>query len=158
MVAQSLWRDGDLAIENNHVRGDTFEYFRQPLAPHYLVRGVDRQIYSIHPVGLSVLAAPVYAAGGYRAVVALIVACATGASLLLWLFVRRRWSAAAATFAWLACGASAPFVFNSFTIYPEVPAALAAIAAYVLLTRPGGLVAHAGLALLVGPASASCRG
>ena len=59
-------------------------------------------------------------------------------------------SAAAATFAWLACGASAPFVFNSFTIYPEVPAALAAIRRAHALIRPGGLVAHAGLALACG--------
>ena len=32
VIAQSLWRDGDLAIENNHRRGDTFEYFKLPLS------------------------------------------------------------------------------------------------------------------------------
>ena len=33
VIAQSLWRDHDLKIENNHVRGDTYEYYRTPLQP-----------------------------------------------------------------------------------------------------------------------------
>ena len=49
----------------------TSEYFPLDLEPHYLTRGVDGEIYSIHPVGMPVLIAPVYAAGGYRAVVVL---------------------------------------------------------------------------------------
>ena len=32
VLAQSLWRDHDFKIENNHARGDTFEYYRLPLA------------------------------------------------------------------------------------------------------------------------------
>ncbi len=54
MIAQSLWRDGDLKIENNHTRGDYQEYFDRDLEPHYLTRGADSEIYSIHPVGLPV--------------------------------------------------------------------------------------------------------
>ncbi len=52
------------------------------------------------------------------------------ASTVLW-----RWasvttgSAGAATFAWAATSLTAPFLFNSFTVYPEIPAALAVIAA-----------------------------
>ncbi len=67
MIAQSLWRDGDLKIENNHTRGDYREYFfaNQDLAPHFLRRGVDEEIYSVHPIGMPVMVAPVYAAGGY---------------------------------------------------------------------------------------------
>ena len=84
VIAQSLWRDGDLTIENNHRRGDYTEYFRQPLEPHYLTRGKDGEIYSIHPVGLPVLLAPVYAAAGYRGVVVALIAMAAGAAALSW--------------------------------------------------------------------------
>ena len=49
MIAQSLWRDGDLKIENNHKRGDYSEYYTSDLEPHYLTRGTDGEIYSIHP-------------------------------------------------------------------------------------------------------------
>ena len=66
VIAQSLWRDGDLKIENNHQRGDYREYYDPDLEPHYLTRGTDREIYSIHPIGMSVLLTPVYAIGGYH--------------------------------------------------------------------------------------------
>ncbi|HUU33472.1 MAG TPA: hypothetical protein VMW48_05375, partial [Vicinamibacterales bacterium] len=61
VMAQSLWRDGDLKIENNHTRGDYREYFARDLDPHFLTRGVDREIYSVHPVGMPVLITPVFA-------------------------------------------------------------------------------------------------
>lgn len=84
VMMQSLWRDGDLRIENNHDRGDTREYFPRDLRPHYLTRGVDGEIYSVHPVGLPVLAAPVYAVGGYWWVVAMLILAAALAGLLVW--------------------------------------------------------------------------
>ncbi len=126
VIAQSLWRDGDLKIENNHERGDYREYFPQPLKPHYLTRGVDGEIYSIHPVGLPILLAPVYAAGGYHGVVMALIAMGAIAAGLAW-----RWianvvaSPEAATFAWAAVAVSTPFLFNTFTVYPEIAAALA---------------------------------
>src|SRR5262249_41090229 len=70
VIAQSLWLDGDFKIENNHTRGDYGEYFKQGLAPHYLTRGSDGEIYSIHPVGMPILMAPVYGLGRYRLLVA----------------------------------------------------------------------------------------
>ncbi len=139
VIAQSLWRDGDLRIENNHQRGDTLEYYPVHLAPHYLTRGTDGEIYSVHPVGLAVAAAPVYAAGGYRAVVAMLVALATLAGLLSWwLAWRVTGSALAATFGWAGAALGPPFVFNSFTVYPEIAGALMAIAAYglAMASRP----------------------
>jgi hypothetical protein len=128
VIAQSLWRDGDFRIENNHQRRDYAEYYRQPLEPHYLTRGQDGEIYSIHPVGLPILLAPVYAAGGYRAVVVVLLLMASAASAVAW-----RWtagvlgSATAATFAWGAVALSTPFLYNTFTVYPEIAAGLAAI-------------------------------
>ena len=130
VIAQSLWRDGDFKIENNHARGDYREYFRQPLEPHYLTRGKDGEIYSIHPVGLSLLLAPVYALGGYRAVVAALIAMAACAAALAWRWVAGvTGSGAAATFAWAAAALSAPYLFNTFTVYPEIAASLAVMIA-----------------------------
>jgi len=151
VLAQSLWRDHDFKIENNHARGDTFEYYRLPLQPHYLERGRDGEIYSIHPVGLAIVAAPIYAAGGYYGVVAFLVCCAAGAAAGLWLAaLRLTGSARAATLAWVGAAVSAPFVFNSITVYPEIPAAACAMAAYLIATRREGFGRRPGLAAACG--------
>jgi hypothetical protein len=139
IIAQSLWRDHDLKIENNHKRGDYREYFDRDLGPHYLVRGVDHEIYSIHPIGMPVLMAPVYALGGYDLVVWTMVTMASAAAAMLWLVARRATDdAGAATAAWAACCLNGVWVFNSFAVYPEVPAALAAIAGFALVQQPLG--------------------
>ena len=138
VIAQSLWRDRDFKIENNHLRGDYREYFGLDLAPHYLTRGVDNEIYSIHPVGMPILIAPVLATGGYPAVVVMFILMAALASALMWHAVVRATSAVgAATFAWAAVTATTPFLFNSFAVYPEIPAALAAIIALTVTFGDG---------------------
>jgi hypothetical protein len=133
IIAQSVWRDGDLRIENNHTRRDYDEYFNLDLTPHYLTRGVDGEIYSIHPIGMPVLVAPVYAAGGYEGVVLVFVLLGGAALTMAW---RLAWavtgSASAATFGWAVLAFGVPWVFNTFSIYPEVPAAFAVTAAYTL--------------------------
>ena len=149
VMAQSLWRDGDLKIENNHTRGDYQEYFQGELEPHYLTRGADSEIYSIHPVGLPVLMAPVYGAGGYQAVVFMLILMGATAAAIAW-----RWAmgtvntAGAATFAWAAIACSAPFLFNTFTVYPEIPAALAVMIALVTAVRTNP--AHPGITRWLG--------
>ena len=131
VIAQSLWRDGDLRIENNHTRGDYQEYFHRTLTPHYLTRGVDRQIYSIHPIGMPVLMTPVYALGGYDLVVYALLLLAAIAMTSAW---RLAWavtgSASAATFAWAVLALGPPWIFNTFAVYPEVPAACAVALAF----------------------------
>ena len=131
VIAQSLWRDGDLRIENNHTRGDYQEYFHRTLTPHYLTRGVDRQIYSIHPIGMPVLMTPVYALGGYDLVVCALLLLAAIAMTSAW---RLAWavtgSASAATFAWAVLALGPPWIFNTFAVYPEVPAACAVALAF----------------------------
>ena len=135
VIAQSLWRDGDLRIENNHTRGDYDEYFHRPLTPHYLTRGVDRQIYSIHPVGMPVLMTPVYALGGYDLVVWALLLLAAIAMTSAW---RLAWavtgSPSAATFAWAVVALGPPWIFNTFAVYPEVPAACAVALAFAWTT------------------------
>ena len=58
VIAQSLLKDGDLKIENNHRRGDYRAFFGGELRPDYLQRGRNGEIYSIHAPGLPVLVAP----------------------------------------------------------------------------------------------------
>lgn len=137
ILAQSLWRDRDLKIENNHTQHDYAEYFGRDLDPHYLTRGKDGEIYSVHPVGMPVLIAPVYAAGGYDLVVAFFIAMAATAATIVW-----RWALATTgalgtvTLAWAAIVLSSPYLINAFTIYPEVPAALAVAIGLALALRP----------------------
>ena len=138
VMAQSLWRDGDLKIENNHTRGDYAEYFGRDLDPHYLTRGDGQR---------DLLGAPGGHAGADRA------------------GLRRRrlrpgrgrvhrdgrhrgdaWRGAGrsrprralgtTTLAWAAIVFSAPFLINTFTIYPEVPAGLAVAVGLALALRP----------------------
>ena len=136
IIAQSLWRDGDLRIENNHEARQYLEYFGKDLDPHYLTRGLDREIYSVHPVGMPVLITPVYALGGYDLVLAFFVAMAATAATVMW-----RWVVALTgtlgtpTLGWAAIVLSAPFLINAFTIYPEIPAALVVALAVVLTLR-----------------------
>ena len=52
IITQSLLKDGDLRIQNNHDRGDYFDYFDDGLPPDFLKRGLDGQIYSIHAPGV----------------------------------------------------------------------------------------------------------
>jgi hypothetical protein len=133
VMAQSMWRDGDLNIFNNHQQGDYYEYSSIALAPHYLQAGIDGGIYSVHPVLMPVLMAPVYAAGGYQAVVAALVLVSSVAATLAWRWVRHTIAAAgAATFAWAAVAGSSPYLLNTFTVYPETCAALAVMIAFVL--------------------------
>lgn len=138
VVAQSLWRDGDLKIENNHARGDYLEYFDRDLEPHYQTLGANGEIYSIHPVGMPIVIAPVFAAGGYPLVVFFFVLVAATTGAVVWR-ANTVWlgSAGAATFGWAAVALSAPFLLNSFTIYPEVLASLAVATAFTLTALAG---------------------
>ena len=85
VITQSLLLDHDLAIENNHARGDYRAYYASPLKPDYRVTGLNRTIYSIHPIGISVIVAPAFAIAGYR-----------GALVLVALLAARRGGAAVA--------------------------------------------------------------
>jgi hypothetical protein len=128
VIAESLRRDGDIAIDDNHERGDYLTFFRGELAPDYLRRGVDRRIYSIHAPGLPVLLLPAYAALGYAGVVAaLLIASAWGAALL-WRLVRDVTAdAGAAWFAWAAAVLASPILFHTFTVFPDGVAGIAAL-------------------------------
>lgn len=120
VITQSLLLDGDLRIENNHRRGDYQAFYQWPLAPHYLRRGRDGEIYSIHAPGISALVAPAFALGGYRAAVILLIALAACGGALVWhvgwLATR---SVAGAWFGWAAVVLAPTTIFHSFTVFPD---------------------------------------
>jgi hypothetical protein len=153
VITQSLLTDHDLRIENNHARQDYAAYYDADLAPHAIAPGRDGGTYSVHPIGLPLLAAPAFALGGYPAVVALMVLIAAAAAALAWRWVRRvTGSVAAATFSWSVTALSVPFLASSGTIYPEIPAAFAALVAATVAIRDVGLGDRASGAATAEPA------
>ncbi|MCM3878593.1 MAG: hypothetical protein ND807_00655, partial [Vicinamibacterales bacterium] len=138
VITQSLLNDGDLRIENNHARGDYREYFAGSLAPDYLRRGKDGQIYSIHAPGLPAVVAPAFELFGYRGVVLFLSIVAALGTALLWRVSYSLTNSAGA--AWFGCvsGAlSVPFFFQAFSIYPD------GLAATILLFACAPLVQDA---------------
>ena len=120
VITQSLLLDGDIKIENNHRRGDYQAYYAGSLAPHFIRRGRNGEIYSIHAPGLSALVAPAFAIAGYRGVVFLLLLLSASGSALAW---HLAWRASgrrdAAWFGWAAVTLSATTIFHSFTVYPD---------------------------------------
>lgn len=138
VITQSLLRDHDLQIENNHARGDYFEYYWGPLKPDYLRRGTNGQIYSIHAPGLSAVVAPAYACFGYPGVVLFLSIVAGFGSLLLWrASYALTGSASAAWFGWAAGALTVPFFFAAFSVFPDGLAATVVLyAAMPLIESP----------------------
>ena len=124
ILARSLISDGDLRIENNHQQGDYLEFSLNAERPHYLRRGVDGAIYSIHAPGLPVLIAPALFLFGYPGTVAFLGLIAALSTALVWHFgYRTTGSASAAWFGWACCALTTPFVFQATQVFPDGVAA-----------------------------------
>jgi hypothetical protein len=136
VITESLLRDGDLRIENNHANRDYAAFFDGTLAPDYLARGKNGAIYSVHAPGTSVLVLPAYWLFGYRGAQAMIVLISAIAGALVWSI---GWlatgDARAAWIAWAAIVLSPTFLIQGVTIFPDGPAACIVCAAVVLLLR-----------------------
>jgi len=136
IIAQSLLKDGDLRIQNNHDRGDYFDYYDKGLPPDFLKRGVDGQIYSIHAPGIAVLILPVFAIAGYPgslALIALIVAAGLAANWRVAFDL-----AGDAPSAWagaLAVGLCATVFLHSYSIFPDPVGWAVVSAAVAMLVR-----------------------
>lgn len=159
IITQSLMKDGDLRIENNHVDRDFEAYTAGALPPQYLKRGNDGQIYPIHAPGLPAIVLPAFAVGGYTGVVLFLLLVMSAASALVW---RLAWLATgdigAAWFGWAVMAASATWVFQSFLVFPEALGAAAVACGLWLVLRldrddaPSGLtIAGVGAALAMLP-------
>jgi hypothetical protein len=140
VVTDSLLYDHDLRIENNHQRGDYRAYYHGELLPHYVRRGRDGAIYSMHAPGLPALVLPAFALGGYRAVVVfLILMSAAACGLAWWLAWRATGDAGAAWFGWATVALAAPFLLDSFTVLPDgAGAAFVLVGFWALLDREEG--------------------
>ncbi len=153
VITQSLLRDGDLAIENNHQQDQYLQYYDGALKPDFMRRGVDRQIYSIHAPGVSALVLPAFALAGYHGAVATVIGVAAAGMAAVW--VAAFWltaSIGAAWAAWLALVVAAPVVLHGYTIYPDgvgAAAAMAGVLGLVALDRwPGMVLSRAGWAAI----------
>ena len=137
IITQSLLRDHDLEIENNHARGDYREYFPGDLSkPDYLRRGRDGAIYSIHAPGVSALVAPAFLIGGYRGVVVFLLLVSSIAAGLAFELARRvTGSTTAAWFGWAALVLAPTQLLNAFTVYPDGPAGLIVLTGVWALIR-----------------------
>ena len=124
MITQSLLRDHDLAIENNHARGDYREYFGGDLRPDFLRRGLNEVIYSIHAPGLPALLAPAFAVDGYAGTVAMLCLFGALAALAVFDLAVLLVGPGAALITWAAACLTVPFVPHSWLIFPEMPGAL----------------------------------
>jgi hypothetical protein len=138
LMAQSLWREHDLDLRDNHAREDWREYTPGPIVPHYAAPRADGRPYPAHSPGLPLLLAPLYALGGRPVCVLALTLAAAALSLEMWRSARRlTGDEEAALLAW-ALVLVPPVAFYAFEIYTEVPAALAlAVSLRLLLTRPG---------------------
>ncbi len=136
IITQSLLRDHDLAIENNHARGDYREYFGGELRPDFLQRGLHDVIYSIHAPGLPALLVPAYAVAGYHGAVVLLCVFAALAALAVFDLAQLLAGRAMAWITWSAVCLTVPFIPHSWLIFPEVPGALAMAWAVLWLYAP----------------------
>ncbi|HSF17358.1 MAG TPA: hypothetical protein VLK65_17560 [Vicinamibacteria bacterium] len=124
VITQSLLHDLDLRIENNHDRLDFLEYYDGRLDPHYLRRGRDGVIYSVHAPGLPLFVAPAFLLAGYRGVVIFLILVAAAATTVVWRLAHRlTGDPGAAWFGWAGSSLTVPFFLHSFQIYPDAPAA-----------------------------------
>ena len=136
VITQSLLRDRDLRIENNHRRGDYRTYFDGDLRPDFLRRGRDGEIYSIHAPGLPVLVAPAFAIAGYHGVLLFLIVLSSLTAALLWHLARRvTGDTDAAWFAWAAVVFAPTVLLNAFTVYPDGVGALLVLTGVWALVR-----------------------
>jgi hypothetical protein len=134
VITQSLLRDGDLEIGNNHAARDYAAFFPGELRPDYRQAGRRGEIYSVHAPGVPVLVLPGFALAGYRgAQVTIIVLAAATAALCWWIGWLLTSSARAAWFAALAIVGTPTFLVQSVTIFPDGPGAFASACALWLI-------------------------
>jgi hypothetical protein len=152
LMAQSLWREHDLDLRDNHAREDWREYTPGPIVPHYGAPRADGRPFPAHSPGLPLLLAPLYALGGRPLCVAVLTLAAALLALEMWRAARRlTGDEEAALLAW-GLALAPPVAFYAFEVYTEVPAALALAVALRLLTGPGLGVGGATAAALLASA------
>jgi hypothetical protein len=136
IIAHSLLTDGDLRIENNHREGDYRAFWGGDLRPHYLTRGQDGEIYSIHAPGLPALLLPAYAAAGYAGGVVFVSLLAALAAMAIFDLAGALVGGRGVWVTWAAVCLSVPFVPHAWLLFPEMPGTLLVAWAALWLWRP----------------------
>lgn len=145
IITQSLLKDRDLRIENNHQQGDMLAYFPRQERPHYLQRGQDGQIYSVHAPGLPAVVAPAFLVAGYRGVVCFLAFVSALGTLLVWRAAYHvTGSPGAAWFGWATAALTVPMFFHAWAVYPEALSGTLIMTGVVALARPWPTSGRAG--------------
>jgi hypothetical protein len=151
LTAISLAEDGDLDIADELADGRWRPFHALPLPQQTEPLAGGRRLSPHDPLLPLLLAGPVAAAGWVGAKLAMAVMAGLLAALLLWTAVRRLGvpvATAVLAVAVLAC--SPPLAVYGSQVYPELPAALAVLAAAAALTTTG--VPSVGATVVVGVA------
>jgi len=151
LTAISLAEDGDLDIADELADGRWRPFHALPLPEQTEPLAGGRRLSPHDPLLPLLLAGPVAAAGWVGAKLAMAVMAGLLAALLLWTAVRRLGvpvATAVLAVAVLAC--SPPLAVYGSQVYPELPAALAVLAAAAALTTTG--VPSVGATVVVGVA------
>jgi hypothetical protein len=129
-VTQSLLHDGDIDLANN-LSGDVTEFHVMDVGVHRAPGSPTGKIYSVHPVGLSLLLVPAYEVGlqlwaNPRLGTALaMAACGAAVAALLYLWLcHAGFPSAVSSWVTLACATTTPLLLFSTQIYPELPTVL----------------------------------
>ncbi|MEQ1868434.1 MAG: hypothetical protein ABL961_00225 [Vicinamibacterales bacterium] len=123
VISESLLKDQDLQIENNHQRKDYASFFGGVLHPDFMQRGTNGEIYSIHAPGLPAISLPAYAVFGYRGVIVFVALLAALTALAIFDLAMTLAGRPAAIFTWVVTCATAPFIPYAWSIFPEMPGA-----------------------------------
>ena len=137
VLSHSLLADRDLRIENNHQNRDYWDFHPRELPMHYLNRGRDGVIYSIHSPGLPALLLPAYAVAGHWGALATVGLMAALAALAVFDLALLIGSPPIALATWVAVAFTIPFGLQSWLIFPEMPAALLMAWAALWVWRAG---------------------
>ena len=140
LAAHSLAVDGDLDLANNYAQADYRAFYSEYyLNPHVVYRADGQQVLT-HNLGLSLLIAPAYAAGGFSGVLYFL--ALVGAALAANVYQLGRHltgSGPAAAVGWVAVAFTPPVIWYTFLVYPEIIGALGVVVAVrCLLTRATG--------------------
>jgi hypothetical protein len=161
IVAESLWRDGDIDLRNNYRDNHGRRFGVDNLQPELHARDApDGRFLSVHDIGLPVLLLPAYAAAtsfadmvpestlrrfrmsrglfAYSLLSLLMIGVtATAAALTRSALIAAGASGGLASAVVLALWLSPPILSNSFLLFPEPIALLATAAALVVATHTG---------------------
>jgi hypothetical protein len=146
LMAQSLWREGDLDLRDNLAREEYREYTPGPIAPHWGAPRRDGRPFPAHSPGLPFLLAPFYAVWGRLGCVAVLSLLAAWLSVEVRVLGRSLLGPGPDLMAWLVM-MGPPVVFYAFHVYTEVPSALALTVALRLVLGRCGPAAAAAAAL-----------